>query len=532
MIEQPSSSTKTLNNKIEILSINDKDPNDAEGVQITPNERMVVSEVIQIWKHDPATESLGIAKLHVLVKAAQPNWSLSEKRLKTLLKKYGLLANQPKFCYVNEITSKPTPGLELPPKIKLQTAKSKGKGLYASQFIAKGELIWEEKPFIFVPPLDHVYLMKIGKSCAYCGKLLQSRLFDSQSFLNGLDCKYCSQLWCSKGCKKSDSLHIILNHNEKLSKSKNKLKLDSSKWQKYKEFCLENRWSAAFAVGLIRIHELSDETGIVAKQFDAFAKIGQDIRYKASDSSAGAFDNSNGGDGALFVKEQQELLWHKGHELFNEIFDVEGENPDTISQHKISYEDYLLYIGTYNINNIESLYLIQSHLNHNCVKNVDVRVADNTRKLSDGIKVYAARNIKAGEELVTSYVNPTHNVNQRKRELRVNWGFNCSCNRCKEEEKETHRLQSNIGSDPKKASPNPNEKKADELTVNGDKPLKSSRKNSMRKSSDLSSRNDIKKMLEGAKNDGEFELEEADDSLTVRRKSVRFDEKVVAVANE
>lgn len=547
--------TQNITNKIEILSINDKDPNDSNtDVQLTPNERMVVNEVIQIWKHDPATESLGIAKLHVLVKESQPQWMLSEKRLKTLLKKYGLLANQPKFTYANEITSKPTPNLELPAKIKLQSAKTRGKGLYATTQIPKGTLLWEEKPFIFIPPLDHAYLMKIGKACSYCGKLLSSRLFDSTSFLQGLDCKYCDELWCSKQCKRQDTLHMVLNHNEHSKKANTEnIKINSKNWTAYKEFCLENHWNAAYAVAIIRIHELIDSTGQVANQFDAFAKIRQDIRYKAHDSSAGAFDNSNGGDGALFVKEQQELLWHKGHEMFVAIF-----NDD---EHKLNYEEYLTYIGTYNINNIDSLYLIQSHLNHNCDKNVDVQVESSTKRLCDGIKVFASRDLKANEELVTSYVNPNHNVHQRKRELRVNWGFNCNCNRCKKEEKEAQRLQSNEGaaahtvpvstttndqnknekkSDDKKESngkatpENENRAKANASTnTNNKSSTKSSRKNS-RKSSEhsLTSRSAIKAMLEKTAPNGddgdEFELIGAEQH-SGRRKSVRFDEKVVAV---
>lgn len=510
MVEQP----PNLNGKIEILSINDKDPNEDDKVQVVPNERMVVNEVIQIWKLQPATESLGIGKLHAVVKETQKNWSLSEKRLKMLLKKYNLLANQPKFCYVGQITSKATPGLDLPNKIKLQTTKNRGKGLYAAYNISKGTLLWEEKPFIFVPPLDHVYLMKIGKACSYCGKLLNSRTFDSQSFLNGLDCSYCEELWCSKYCKKADSLHTTLNHNEH---SRSNLNVNSKAWKEYKEFCLENHWNAAFAAGLIHATECMDTLGKIAQQWDSFAKIRQDVRYKALDSSAGAFDSSNGGDGALFVKEQQELLWKQGHELFNEVF----SDPE----HKLSYEEYMTYLGTYNINNIDSLYLIQSHLNHNCDKNVDVRV-ENSKRLCDGIKVYADKDLKANEELVTSYVNPNHNVNLRKRELRVNWGFNCSCNRCKSEEKETHRLQSSIGA----AASNATEEENPEELLSPE-PLQNSRrrKSSIKANDSVDSRKAIQELLAGAKGEGEFEIMNANEMIGGRRKSVRFDEKVVAV---
>lgn len=500
--------------RIEILSINDRAPD--AGVLITPNEYMVVNEVIQLWKQDPATESLGIAKLHALVKQSQPSWSVLEKRLKTLLKKYNLLANQPKLYYANEITSKETPHLELPNKIRLQNAKNKGKGLYALTSIPKDTLLWEEKPFIFIPPMDHIKLMRSGKACCYCGKLLQARGFDANSFLNGLDCKHCDELYCLVGCKKNDVLHPVLNHK----KGKPPL-VDPKKWAAYEEFCLENRWTAAFAVGLIRVHELYDKLGVVSEQFAAFARVSQEIRYKASDSSAGAFDATGGGGGALFVKEQQELLWKKGHEMFNQIFEVNAPK-DVIASRQLLYEDYLVYIGTYNINNIESLYLIQSHLNHNCTANVDVRVIDSARRLCDGIRVYSARDLKAGEELVTLYVNPSHSVHQRKRELRVNWGFNCTCAKCKEEEKEAQRVQSSGKLSP--AVPT----QSTQATESPEETQKKPKRTSMRKSGEFSS---IKEMLEGAEGEGEFELSEQEQP-TGRRKSVRFDEKVVAVNNE
>lgn len=49
------------------------------------------------------------------------------------------------------------------------------------------------------------------------------------------------------------------------------------------------------------------------------------------------------------------------------------------------------------------------------------------------LKVYARKFIKKDEELVTTYVNPLHGVSLRRRELRVNWGFICNCDRCAKE---------------------------------------------------------------------------------------------------
>lgn len=472
---------------IEILSINDKTPEEMSTEPVVPHERQIVDDVIKLWKEDSANEDLGIAKLHALVKKRNPNWSLSEKRLKSVLKSFNLLNTAQQFTYANEITSKETPNLTLPKNIRLQFTKNRGKGLYSSNFLKEGDLIWEEKsPLFFIPPLDRVNLIANSKACTYCGSLISSNSA-SKSVLLGLDCNVCSDVWCSLHCKKTDKIHQLLKHNvyHDDTTKKNKKQIISSAWIKYEKFCSENKWNAAFAIGLIHSYCITDKTGVLGQQFDAMAKVRQDIRYKAIDSSGigASFDNNNNGGGALFVKEQQESLWHEGHKMFNEIFPL----------NQISYEEYLTFLGTYNINNIDgSLFLIQSHLNHNCQPNVRVKFGE---KKTDGIKVYAKRDIKANEELVTSYVNPSHSLNQRLRELRVNWGFICNCSKCKDDAKSIQRRKSN-------------------------------------EASGQHSKNDIKKLLTETHDGEEFEMEIPTEGQRSRRKSVRFDEKVIAVKNE
>ncbi|CCH42549.1 lysine methyltransferase [Wickerhamomyces ciferrii] len=475
---------------IEILQINDKEETPQSTEPEIPHERRIVEAVIKLWKDDSANEDLGIGKLHLLVKNDHPNWSLSEKRLKTVLKSYNLLNSAQQYTYANEITSKETPDINLPKNIRLQFTKNRGKGLYSTNLFKEGDLIWEEKtPLFFIPPLDRVNLIANSKACTYCGSLISSNN-SSRSVLKGLDCNVCRDVWCSQFCKKNDKVHQLLKHNvyhDDPKKQNSKKQIISSNWIKYEKFCQENKWNAAFAIGLIHSYIITDKSGVLAKQFDAMAKVRQDIRYKAIDSSGigASFDNNNNGGGALFVKEQQESLWKQGFELFNSIFPI----------NQISYEEFLTNLGTYNINNIDgSLFLIQSHLNHNCDPNVRVKFGE---KKTDGIKVYAKRDIKANEELTTSYVNPSHSLNQRLRELRVNWGFICNCKKCKDDSKIIQRKKSNEASS--------NQSKAD-----------------------------VKKFLNENHDGEEFEIETPiiNGEERSRRKSVRFDEKVVAVNNE
>ena len=84
------------------------------------------------------------------------------------------------------------------------------------------------------------------------------------------------------------------------------------------DYCLEEQWNALYAITLIYANCITDKLGVKQKQFDAMARVSQDVRYKALSSSAGTFDSLNGG--ALFVQEQQEHLWKIGYEKFLRVF--------------------------------------------------------------------------------------------------------------------------------------------------------------------------------------------------------------------
>lgn len=470
---------KLLTHKIEVISINDSQPEDPSP--LVPHEQQIVDCVIALWKEDPLAESLGASKLHGLIKQKHPNWSVSEKRVKSLLKKFGLLTtgSQEQFTYASQITSESTPNLDLPSKIEIKTTKEAGKGVYAKHNIEKGELIWLEEPLFFVPPLLNVKLMKHGTACSNCGKILQQS--EGDTVLLGLDCNACSEVWCCKKCKVNKSvLHGLLKHNAHHPNSKRAKMLDSMAFSQLEDYCLQEQWNSLYAITLIYADILCDNSGIKSQQFHSMARVSQDVRYQALKSSAGVFDSLSGG--TAFEQEQQEELWKIGYEKFQMVF---PSNP-------IGYSEFLCMLGSYNINNFDSnLFLIESHLNHNCEPNVSVE-ADLDRIL--GLKVFATRDIKAGEELTRTYVNQSHTVQQRQRELRVNWGFICNCSRCDDDLKQQHRRKSSSSSAVSAAS--------------------------------------VRRMLQEMGNSAdETEIElciPTDISKGERRKSVRFDEKVVA----
>lgn len=471
---------------VEVVTINDFQPESIEP--ITPHERQVVDAIIAIWKEDPSTESLGMAKLHSLVKKKHPNWTLSEKRVKALLKQFGLAptALEEQYSYAKDIKSELTPDVKFPDTVNLVMTTKRGKGLYAKRDISKGSLIWEETQLFFIPPLAHAELIKTGKACTYCGKLANqtSRTRAGVSVLRGLDCNVCQEIWCTKKCKGlNQSSHGHLKHTM-ISRSKAKL-IDADAYSRLLAYCIKEQWNALYAITLIQAEILLDKSGVKGRQFAAMARVSQKVRYKALDSSAGAFDSLQGG--ALFLQEQQEELWKEGFNMFCEVF------PKSLQAGELSFDEFMYMMGTYNINNLDScVFLIQSHLNHNCDPNTDVQTSSNRY---EGLKVFAARDLKGGEELTTTYVNPDHTVQQRQRALRVNWGFICKCNKCKEDLNTQQRRKSSSASSLKD---------------------KAGIRELLQKTS---------KEMDG----NEIELEIPLDHNGERRKSVRFDEKVIKV---
>ena len=79
------------------------------------------------------------------------------------------------------------------------------------------------------------------------------------------------------------------------------------------------------------------------------------------------------------------------------------------------------------------LYTLHSHLNHSCRPNVSIRHLDQRTALAR-VTVLAKTDIKAGQELIVTYVNPELHLKARRAALEA-WGFGeCRCERCAEEE--------------------------------------------------------------------------------------------------
>jgi len=144
-----------------------------------------------------------------------------------------------------------------------------------------------------------------------------------------------------------------------------------------------------------------------------------------------------------------EALWKEAFHLYCHAFDTPKDPalakrlaklkrnkpiPPELHKELFDYENFLLNLGRLNLN-VEAhggLYTLHSHLNHSCAPNVSVRHLEGPNQ-PGRITVLAKLPIRAGEELLVSYIDPSEPVNTRRRLLRE-WNFGeCRCPRCVEE---------------------------------------------------------------------------------------------------
>ncbi|KAK9464546.1 hypothetical protein V1512DRAFT_268006 [Lipomyces arxii] len=380
-----------------------------------PTENEIAQIVLQIKESAP---HLGVAKVLAKIKSIEPTWSLSLSRLKTVLKSNSASQNDPKAfipddvkprLYVSQTTSAPVPNLELPPSVEVFSSTTRGKGLevsskLGSEIIAEETVLWTEPALVLIPPLSLVGLIPTGKACSFC-----ARPITSVSTLVA-SCPTCSGKWCTTRCRKLDKLHKHIRHGKY-----------APEWAAIEAFAIQNEWSAcflyAYCLAASTFEELDeDKSGkhMITNGVNGLAKIRQDVRQQADPK----FEST------MFMSDQFDILWESGYGVIAKFFD--HYSPP-------SYGEFLEGIGMVNINSLDgSIYLIQSHLNHSCEPNVNVKIVGRTA----GVKVSAKRALHAKEELTTTYVDLKGNLSTRRQRLLEGWGFWCTCPRCVREERD------------------------------------------------------------------------------------------------
>ena len=142
------------------------------GSSISPGEEDLTTAVASLKQAHPA---LGIAKLHALLLSENPSWTVSEKRLRRVLKNNSPSQHEPATSPGGGPagpSSSPgsdaahrdarvypsstlVEGLDVARWTTVIEVKYfdriKGKGLVAKEPISEGQVLWKEDPFVIAP---------------------------------------------------------------------------------------------------------------------------------------------------------------------------------------------------------------------------------------------------------------------------------------------------------------------------------------------------------------------------------------------
>lgn len=423
------------------MSAEEAKPAKTTSAEYIPHDREVVMACVELWKSDPKTETLGMAKLQAAVKAAHPDWAVSANRLKSCLKAVNLMPQTVEQKqqishdqqYSDKIKSKEMPGLDLAARaskqVRVVTTKARGKGFHAVKEIAAGTTLWEEQPLVLAIPVEIVPLARQGVACAYCGRQFQMRNAPSKNSTNKQGpagttrCSQqqtCGARYCDPKCRAKDLIHAATWHTSGSGLGK----INQEAWIKFEDCCVSNKWMSAYAFGIVLLTRLRlESTAAVGKQslfrqqYESLATVGHDVRYYSA--TKGSVQTAS-----MFGAEQTEELWRQVHSLLAAAVS---------RRYDLSYREFLDGVGAWNLNNVnEAIFMMQSHLNHSCEPNVHAKFHS---KRVDGLEIVTILDIKAGEELKVTYVDPKLGLDERQDQLRKNWGFICVCPRCKREQK-------------------------------------------------------------------------------------------------
>ncbi|KAI9020893.1 hypothetical protein CLU79DRAFT_754273 [Phycomyces nitens] len=400
--------------------------------QITPTEDSLVNAVKQLKIDYP---EYGIKKIAAKLAEKEPKWAVSEKRVKKVMQAQGLTQTEPvvKKSGVEDDPSVPVsyidPTLDIasisPNIVAKMVDRITGKGLFAARDIAKDEIIFQELPFAYFPSWEGFSMARQGNACGMCVKpLLRASVLS-------IHCSHCNLAYCSKACRTHawETFHPLeCTHLNPAIRP-------------FLNFCEKESWSAPMAVSRMYAHLIlanqRGELDTVLAHYDAFATVNQAER-QAKETEW------------IFMEHPTRELWATARSLLAKAYNPPAKKckitkplPEDLAKKLFEDEDtFLNYLGKFNINNQSGgMYMVQSHINHSCSPNVCIEFPGQTQyKLA----VRAVRDLRKGEQLFETYVNPRWNKETRVNYLNKSYMFQCKCPRCESDGPLTAELRAGL----------------------------------------------------------------------------------------
>ncbi|ORX62282.1 SET domain-containing protein [Hesseltinella vesiculosa] len=406
-----------------------------------PDEEELVQYIHQLKLDHP---EWGIKSIHSHIANEQQDWQVSDKRVKKLMQSKGLTAAEPAKpdprdnvvkSGVSDDPSVPVSFINPSLKFEQDTPKVEakmidnvtGKGLFAATDIKKDEIIFTETPLVYFPPWEGFNLARTGNACGLCCKPFM------HSVRLGSRCSHCDILYCSKQCR---TIAWETFHQLECT-GLNPAIMD------FMNMCSNENWQAPMVVSRIYAHLIlahqRDELDQTLLNYDAFATVNQAER-QAKETEW------------IFMEHPTRELWKKARTLLAKAYKSPPKKckitkplPPALAKSLFDDEDtFLNYLGKFNINNQNGgLYLIHSHINHNCTPNVSIDYSS-VHRSQYKLMVRAIRAIPKGEQLCESYVNPRWNKETRQNYLSKSYLFDCQCQRCETDGPLTDELRQGL----------------------------------------------------------------------------------------
>lgn len=452
--------------------------------KVSPSEGDVVEASKSVLA---SNESMGIGRICAQVLEANPNWTLSEKRLRSILKQAGLKWGEAeatngdhvnngdvksngnnkknKKKKGNSALATKTPGDSAVPSSHLDEDvpipsgvravyfdEIKGKGLVADRDFNEGETLFTEEAFLSAPPAHAYNQVSTGELCTQCF------LPVAASSLN-VACgqKDCNARFCSRLCQnKAQSLHHAL-----LCPGQN------PSIKPFNKYVGVHRWLSLSMVArmLCRIllthsstpppalASTSVSSGSSSRQSPAVASLEETLAHLDAFATISELERRCRNPGWSIERESFLSAMKEGHRLLVAGLDphlpettprkgrypIRTSFPVNVSQQVLSWNTFLAYLGRSNLNTEAQggMYLVHSHLNHACEPNVGVTHPPHPRagiRQATKVAVVARRAIKAGEELFITYQDPSLSLARRRLLLWREYMFGpCRCARCERE---------------------------------------------------------------------------------------------------
>ncbi|KAG8710497.1 SET domain-containing protein 5 [Ceratobasidium sp. 423] len=422
-----------------------------------------------------SNSGLGVPKILAALLSSQPEWSVSEKRLRKVIQR--LKSEEGTNVHPTSSLNSALDVSKYSNKLKTMVfGPEKGKGLVAVQDIDTGEVLWREDPFVYAPPWEIYEAQMAGTACAHCSRAftatnppLRVRCPHDEQSITAIPppARRCRAMFCSRLClARSGSNHSLL------------CPVANPACLELLDFLGRERWKAALTFTQCVVRILSawqDEMrGSSVKGKGASTKPG-DESLMSKDAAWDTYRSfatlrndqrwSHTSENDL-ARSQLEKTYKRLHTvLINALYLQSSDRQDdvTLSSAATSTENIpapnrsaahakqlkrLLRVPIPGAT-LDPLFswdgLMEGpnvsirHISPDGSTNSILRSPNPSR-----ITVIATSPIPAGVELVVSYVDPGLDLRSRRRELRA-WDFGvCRCGRCLEEEKvdsTTERLE-------------------------------------------------------------------------------------------